>query len=202
MANGRINFGKQSGGTLGLVFPDGATNTEVTLPESGILATTTYVDGKMVLATAVTASGTAIDFTGIPSWAKRITIMLNGVSTNGTNQVLVQLGTSSGISSTGYTSTAVVTVNGSTPAGTTNNTGLILEYNRNASSFNNGVVSILNISNNKWVSTGNIDYLGISTTCSSIGTKDLTGTLDRVRITTVNGADSFDAGSINIMYEG
>lgn len=40
MANGRINFGKQSGGVLSLTFPDGATSTEVTLPESGTLATT------------------------------------------------------------------------------------------------------------------------------------------------------------------
>lgn len=38
MANGRFILGKQSGGTLGLVFPDGIGNTEVLLPESGNLA--------------------------------------------------------------------------------------------------------------------------------------------------------------------
>ena len=46
MANGKIRFGKQSGGKLALVFPDGATNTEVTFPESGELATKKYVDDK------------------------------------------------------------------------------------------------------------------------------------------------------------
>jgi hypothetical protein len=30
----------------------------------------------------------------------------------------------------------------------------------------------------------------------------LSGTLDRIRLTTVNGSDTFDAGSINIIYEG
>ena len=37
MANGKIRFGKQSGGELALAFPDGVTNTEVLLPESGEL---------------------------------------------------------------------------------------------------------------------------------------------------------------------
>ena len=38
MANGRFILGKQSGGTLGLVFLDGVSNTEVVLPESGNIA--------------------------------------------------------------------------------------------------------------------------------------------------------------------
>ncbi len=44
MANGKIRFGKQSGGELALVIPDGVTDTEVTFPESGVLATKQYVD--------------------------------------------------------------------------------------------------------------------------------------------------------------
>ena len=63
MANGKINFGKQSGGVLSLTFPDGATNTEVTLPESGTLATTASAtesaQGLIELATtAETQTGT------------------------------------------------------------------------------------------------------------------------------------------------
>ena len=46
MANGKIRFGKQSGGELALVIPDGIANTEVIVPESGVLATEQYVDGK------------------------------------------------------------------------------------------------------------------------------------------------------------
>lgn len=32
--------------------------------------------------------------------------------------------------------------------------------------------------------------------------KTLSATLDRVRLTTVNGTDTFDAGLVNIIYEG
>ena len=60
---------------------------------------------KLTLATAQnTTSGTAIDFTGIPSWAKQITIAFDGVSTTGVNGYLVQIGTSGGIETTGYAS--------------------------------------------------------------------------------------------------
>lgn len=59
MANGKIRFGKQSGGTLGLVFPDGVTNTEVTFPESGELATKEYVDINSFNPTPIIATGTA-----------------------------------------------------------------------------------------------------------------------------------------------
>ena len=50
MANGRFILGKQSGGTLGLVFPDGIEHTEVVLPESGELTTKDYADLKVALA--------------------------------------------------------------------------------------------------------------------------------------------------------
>lgn len=46
MANGKIRFGKQSGGELALVIPDGVDNTEVIVPESGVLTTKQYVDDK------------------------------------------------------------------------------------------------------------------------------------------------------------
>ena len=48
MANGKIRFGKQSGGELALAFPDGVTNTEVLLPESGELVTKEYIDSETV----------------------------------------------------------------------------------------------------------------------------------------------------------
>ena len=48
MANGKIRFGKQSGGELALVFPDGVENIQVIVPESGELATKQYLDGLQV----------------------------------------------------------------------------------------------------------------------------------------------------------
>ena len=70
MAAGKFNMRKASGGVASITIADGTTNTDLVLPESGTLATTAYVDGKMVLGTAVTASGTAVDFTNIPLWVK------------------------------------------------------------------------------------------------------------------------------------
>ena len=48
MANGKIRFGKQSGGQLALVMPDGVTNTEVVFPESGDLVNKDYVDDAIL----------------------------------------------------------------------------------------------------------------------------------------------------------
>ena len=55
-----------------------------------------------VLGTSQTASGTQVDFTGIPTWAKKVTILFDGISLNGTAQLRVQLGDSGGIETSGY----------------------------------------------------------------------------------------------------
>ena len=150
--------------------------------------------------TAVSASGTSVDFTGIPSWVKRITIMLNGVSTSGTSNYLMQIGTSGGIENTSYASQAN-TFNAA-PSGTISTAGFILVNVVTGASLFSGVVPLCNLSGNSWVSSG---VLVAATTAGGVsvfgGNKTLSGTLDRVRITTVNGTDTFDAGTINILYE-
>ncbi len=146
-------------------------------------------------------SGTSIDFTGIPSWVKRITVCFNGVSTNGTSQRQVQLGSGS-IDAASYTGGAWGWTGGSNGTGYT--TGILVEgqtSNSNTYAFG-GILTICSIGSNTWVASGtfcaneqtvNQNFTG--------GSKSLSGTLDRVRITTVNGTDTFDAGSINILYE-
>lgn len=202
MANGKMIFGKQSGGTLGLVFPDGVTDTEVTLPESGVIATEQYVDGKMVLGTVVNStSGTAIDFTGIPNWVKRITVMFNGVSTNGTSQLKLQIGNGS-IISTGYAS-KVFTFGVAGPGVPEMLTsGFLLTYQVTATALMTGEAILTRQIGDVWMLKAqnyqaSLEFINFSTSSLS-----LSGTLDRIRITTVNGTDTFDAGQINIMYEG
>lgn len=160
------------------------------------LATTAYVDGKMVTGTVVNATGTAVDFTGIPSWVKRITIMLNGVSTNGSSSVQIQLGTSGGIENTGY-------YGASTNSSSTSNytTGFGIHTAASVNSRNGNMV-ITNLSLNSFSQTHNIGLSDTTIAISGGGAKTLSGKLDRVRITTVNGTDTFDAGQINILYEG
>lgn len=166
------------------------------------LATTAYVDGKMSLATAVTASGTAIDFAGIPSWAKRVTIVLDGISTNNLPNFLIQLGDSGGIENSGYTSSASTVYSSVSTLTSTIGFNLIgyLTASTSAASYS-GLVTIDKLDQNIWccshTTAGNV-----AATNYGGGRKQLSSTLDRIRVTTASGTDTFDAGQINIMYEG
>jgi len=150
----------------------------------------------MVQGTAVAStSGTSIDFTGIPSWAERITVMFSGVSTNGTAFVMVQLGTGGTPTTSGYGGGAWQT---SVYTNVTN--GMALSGNNVATDVRNGAITITNITGNTWVSTGT-NFNNNATGGGGAGSIALGGTLNLVRVTTVNGTDTFDAGTINIMYE-
>jgi hypothetical protein len=144
-----------------------------------------------------TTSGTFKDFTGIPSTVKRITVIFNGVSTSGTSNYLLQVGDSGGIENTGYTSGASSRI-----GDVVSSSGFILSYQIDAVSSAQGniVLTLQDAPNNTWVLTGGLYTSGRSNSLSA-GVKSLSATLDRVRITTVNGTDTFDAGSINILYE-
>ena len=145
-------------------------------------------------------SGTSIDFTGIPSWVKRITVMFNGVSTNGTSNHQVQIGSGS-IDATSYVSSAAKCYNtGASVAQST--TGFITTSGIGAADLFYGAMTLTLIGSNTWSATF-ATSMAISVTAAHFGggTKTLSGTLDRIRITTVNGTDTFDAGSINILYE-
>lgn len=170
---------------------------------SAKVATTAYVDGKMVLGTAVNStSGTSIDFTGIPSWVKKVTVLFNGVSTNGTSNILVQLGTSGAIEITSYQDFNILnTASAVAGVSVTNGFGLTVGGgNMVASSLHGGKIEICNITANTYIADGNIGTA--SGRYGTTGTKTLSGKLDRIRITTANGTDTFDAGQINIIYEG
>ena len=154
---------------------------------------------KIVSGTAVAStSGTSIDFTGIPSWVKRVTVMFNGVSTNGTSVVQIQLGSTSFVTS-GYSCIASGFSGGA--ANTLSFTsGIVTGDSSTAAMARSGIITIDNVSGNAWVADGGLALPAIGKHICSGGVT-LSGTLDRVRITTVSGTDTFDAGSINILYE-
>jgi len=137
-------------------------------------------------------SGTSIDFTGIPSWAKKITVMFDGVSTSGTSIPLIQLGDSGGIETTGYAGTVVATA--------ISTAGFPFYTSWAAAQVAYGMVQLSLLNSSSWVLSGVIAITGDTPRIG--GSKTLSATLDRVRITTVNGTDTFDAGTINILYEG
>jgi hypothetical protein len=128
--------------------------------------------------------------------------MFSGVSTNGTSNYLIQLGDSGGIENTGYTTfTSTLTATTQGLVGNTNGAGFYIIVGAAASTVSGSVIFSL-LDSNSWTGQG---IMGVSTPSSVShigGVKTLSATLDRVRITTVNGTDTFDAGSINIMYEG
>lgn len=150
-------------------------------------------------------SGTSIDFTSIPSGVKRITVMFQGVSTNGSSQYQVQLGDSGGIENTGYTSLCTALAAPSTVAVQTLASGIPILFTTfiGSSTVFTAVlnISLLDSATNLWVFNANAARTDASASCITTGNKALSATLDRVRITTVNGTDTFDAGSINILYE-
>lgn len=185
-------------------------STAATLTTSGITGNLTgnvtgslTAGGSLTLATAQTATGTAVDFTSIPSWAKRITVMFNGVSTNGAGGALtsIQLGTVSGFESTGYVSYSTFT-SASSSVSTSTSMFLVRAGSGATADFLHGSVTLITLGANIWVESGVLASPNTGYTFQSAGSKTISNTLDRVRITTTNGTDTFDAGTINISYEG
>jgi len=174
---------------------------DVTVSNTGV----TTLARPLTLATAQnTTSGTAIDFTSIPSWVKKITVMFNGVSTSGTSNVQIQLGSGS-FATSGYYGYATVIETTSSGSATVSS-GLLVDASVLASYSRFGQCIITLIGSNVWAYSSSFGIFGSTAARFNAGGgtsgSALSGTLDRVRITTVNGTDTFDAGSVNIMYEG
>jgi hypothetical protein len=157
--------------------------------------------GQLVSATAQTASSTAVDFTSIPSWVKRITVMFSEVSTNGTSVVQIQLGDSGGFETTGYLCVAS-NIGASSLSSTAFTSGIAVLQATQAGYALQGSVKFEKIDGNTWVANGVLSFSGATAIGLTGGRKTLSDTLTQVRITTVNGTDTFDAGTINILYEG
>lgn len=191
-------------GTTGITTPgvvnSGTETVASTLAVTGAitgsgLSTTLY---PLVSGTAVAStSGANITFTSVPSWVKRITVMFNAVTTSGSSQYQIQIGSGSIDSTSTYAGT------NTSAAGSVTSTALttgFLVSTPSSTTTESGNAVLTNVSGNIWSfssilgrSDGRADFTG--------GVKSLSGALDRVRITTANGTDTFTAGSINILYE-
>ena len=152
-------------------------------------------------------SGTSIDFTGIPSWVKRITVMFQGVSTSGTSIRLLRIGSGS-FETTGYLASAVDLFNTGSVVGLASITYYPLVGNGSntatAAAILDGAMQLTLLGSNIWNLTGTLSVSGSGIGAGTVqfaGTKTTSGALDRLRISTLNGTDTFDAGSINILYE-
>ena len=221
MANGTIAVSQleiltQSGtGIITVVPPTTNTNRTLTLPDAtttvvGTDATQTLTNktlstGLVMGASAITSgtvqtttSGTTIDFTSIPSWVKRITVMFNGVSTSGTSNPIIQIGSGSA-TTTGYLGAGMI-ASGASPSVSNFTTGFGYP-SATATNILHGTTVLTLVTGNTWAANGTLARSDGTSLLSTAGSLALAGVLDRVRITTVNGTDTFDAGSINILYE-
>jgi hypothetical protein len=181
-------------GTTGITSPNvttAGTNDAAIQLEGGVSMP------RMVLSTAQnTTSGTAIDFSSIPNWVKRITVIFNGVSTSGISNIQVQIGSGS-ITTSGYSGTC-----SQAGGNTVMSAAFVVNSNVQAANTHSGIITICLISGNTYVEAGTLNANTATNGCFSGGTVSLSGTLDRLRLTTAGGTDTFDAGSVNILYEG
>ena len=188
-------------GAITLAAPAVSGTNTITLPAGTGTIAVQGVSTNIVSGTAVAStSGTSINFTGIPSWVKRITIMLSNVSTNGSSNTIIQIGSGS-VETSGYAGSAC-SVNGIQSGYSTNmSAGFLLAYDQIAATTISGIAVLDLIGSNLWSYSSNIGRIDAAGVGWAGGSKTISGTLDRVRITTTNGTDAFDAGTINILYE-
>ena len=172
-----------------------------------------WVDGRrMVLETAKTASGTSVDFTDIPSWAKRVSVNFVNISTNGTSAEIIRIGDSGGFSASGYEATTsyIVAFGTGGANGTSSPSGFNLMGVASSTPTNQlsgrVVIDLVGVSGGLtyWACSGVISRIDSGNYYQKFvaGQKGLSGTLDRVQVTTITGAASFDNGLVNIIYEG
>jgi len=184
-------------GSITLAAPAVAGSSVITFPTGTGTASINGLSTNIVSGTTVAStSGTSIDFTGIPSWVKRITVMFEGVSTNGASNRLIQIGSGS-FTTTGYVSSSSYI---STTVNTASSTAGFIIWDDSAAFILSGHMVLTLMGSNKWISS-HVGKVATTQNCIGGGNVSLSNTLDRIRITTVNGTDAFDAGSINILYE-
>jgi len=164
---------------------------------AGSAVTTAKLAQPMTLMSGQVAS-TPILFTGIPSWAKRVTILLYQLGTSGAAHINVQIGDSGGLRTANYVSTSVTIDSSGNTAGVSATDGFIW-YSSSASNTNTGIIQLTHVGLNVWVAS----HTGKQTTTNVVSgggtiTTALGGTLDRVQI----AATGLNAGSVNVLYEG
>jgi hypothetical protein len=151
--------------------------------------------------TVATTSGTAIDFTGIPAGTTQILVNFNQVSTDNTTDMLIQLGDSGGIETSGYLGTGFYMENAGTARVVDGTTGFrICHAGNNQKHSGTLTISLQDSPAFKWVASGAIADTFSTAMGVTAGNKSLSAELTQLRLTTVSGAQNFDFGEVNIAY--
>jgi hypothetical protein len=146
-------------------------------------------------------SGVSISFTSLPNWIKKITMMINGVRTSDSADILIRLSTGGVFASSGYVSNMQVVQGGVATSGVNNTAGFVIS-NGTSSVITTGTYEFVNNDGNGWIGTGVFAYEHAVVGAYGAGRITLGGVLDGILIVTANGSDTFNLGSVNIIYEG
>jgi len=186
----------------GLTHPsaDGSADQALVTNGSGVLSFASR--SRLVRSASVAStSGVSISFTSLPNWIKKITMMINGVSTNGSADILIRLSTGGVFANSGYVSNMQVVQGGVATSGVNNTVGFVISQGT-SSVITTGTYEFVNNTGNGWIGTGVFAYEHAVVGAYGGGRVTLGGVLDGIRIITANGSDTFDLGSVNIIYEG
>jgi len=201
---GLSTFGGNDGSMTLQTGPAGSPVNAITINSAGqaTLLSPLVAGATITLGTAqATTSGTSILFTGIPATAKRITVNFKGVGTSGTSLKQIQVGNGS-VVNTGYVSVSMRGAGSAIAVTSNTTTGIVINSNVAADRLAGSITLTLeNASTNSWIATGSFTEPSSNGGYTTSGSISLSGALDRINITTVNGTDTFAAGEINVMWE-
>lgn len=143
-----------------------------------------------------TTSGSSVDLTGIVSSAKRVTILLDGVSTSSTGNLELTLNSEA----TGYTST-VSLLSASAVATSTATTQFNLTAGSAAADSHSGIVTLIlqDSTNNTWAVDSILSNANATEMSLSAGSKSTSSALSSVQLVASSG--TFDAGAVSLMVE-
>ena len=192
-----ITLAPNAAGTATFTLASPATNTNQVLTLPDTTNTLTAQGTALIRSGVLTASGVNVDFlSAIPSWAKRVTVMVNGLASGSTMSPVIRIGSGGAVVATGYASSAGAISSGTGAAQDT--TGFLqIQTAATGLSF---VSTLVNQTGNLWMATG-IGSYGTNSTVMTFGSITLSGVLDSLRITTLTGV-TLTGGTVNIMWEG
>jgi len=188
-------------GTIVGLNAGGLPDNSVTTAEIADLAVTpAKLSQKLTLGSAITsATGSSLDFPSIPSWVERITITLDGISFAATGVAVLRLGVSNTLVTTGYAASRTGFTTAPAIVVTSITDGVASFNATSAAALITGQIVLTNLTGNQWVATGQVFRTTDNVYMTTVGSITLAGALTNLSV--VATTSTFDAGSINILYE-
>ena len=199
-----LNAPSSIGTDVNLVLPntDGTSGQYLQTDGSGALSWATVSTSNLTRLTAVTPTGSSVDYTSLPSGIRKLYVVMSGLKQSSSGRYMVQLGDSGGLETSGYTSGSRLHY-ASGASVQEERTDSFVIFNDATEFYVNTIMQIANITGNKWVSTHTTfhsdrgAYPG--STAHGAGRKELSGELTQLRITLSTG--TFTSGDVNLFYE-